>query len=137
MTSGSGGPPTVPTPPSAVLYPGVDVPSAAPKVGGTVGYRERETLPAKSVVKVTLYDATRPEAPLTLSEVEIVTRGEQAPIPFELPYRPEEIDPRNIYAVRAEIQVDGRLAWVTDQVFGVLTRGRGREVQVVVVPTAR
>ena len=58
-----------------------------------------------------------------LGRVEIVTRGEQVPVPFAVGYDPAAIDPRGRYTVQATITVAGRVAYRTTTAHAVLTSG--------------
>ena len=105
---------------------------------GNVVYRQRIALPPDAVVKVSLLDISRADAPaVTLSQQTIPSNGQQVPIPFRLAYTPQAIDARHTYAVRAEIRTaGGSLAWTTDTVHPALTNGAptdGIDVNVVQV----
>ena len=95
------------------------------RVTGTVTYRERIALLPGSVVRVTLQDVSRADAPATvLAEQTITTAGENVPIPFELSYDPAHIDPRHRYVVRAEIRDGaGALQWTSDTAYPTITVG--------------
>jgi membrane-bound inhibitor of C-type lysozyme len=65
----------------------------------------------------------------------IETQGAQVPIPFELTYDPAKIDPRFTHAVSARITTDGKLTWISDTRYNVLTRDTPMTgVDIVVVP---
>jgi uncharacterized lipoprotein YbaY len=135
----------VPVPPETPEPPGADTaPSATEYSGvltGTVTYLVRSALPDDAVVRVQLVDVSRADAPATvLAEQEIVTGGQQVPIPFELQYDPAAIDPRFTYAVQARIEIGGQLAFINTTAHQVLTRGNpATDVEVLVepVPAAR
>ena len=95
------------------------------RLTGTVTYRERIALPPGSVVRVTLQDVSRADAPADiLATWTLTTSGENVPIPFEVSYDPAQVDPRNRYVVRAEIR-DGAdsLLWTSDTAYPVITEG--------------
>jgi copper homeostasis protein (lipoprotein) len=55
----------------------------------------------------------------------------QVPIRFEIPYDPARIDQNHSYSVRARILIGERLLFATDQIYPVLTRGHGNDVQMM------
>jgi uncharacterized lipoprotein YbaY len=125
--------------PPAQAAPTVTAAPAAAYSGvmtGTVTYRVRSALPEDAVVRVTLEDVSRADAPATvLAQQEIVTGGKQVPIPFELKYDPAGIEERSTYAVRARIEIGGKLAFTSTTVNQVLTRGNpATGVEVLVEP---
>ena len=95
------------------------------RLTGTVTYRERIALLPGSVVRVTLQDVSRADAPAEVVDSQTVTTsGENVPIPFTLTYDPMQIDPRHRYTVRAEIRDGaGGLLWTSDTAYSVLTGG--------------
>jgi len=108
-------------------------PTHSKTVTGSVTYRERIALPPSSVVKVRLVDVSRADAPATLiGEQLIKTAGQQVPFPFEIAYDPKRIEERFTYAVQARIEDEGgRLLFISDRHFPVLTRGAGQHVDLV------
>lgn len=107
-------------------------------VTGTVTYRPRIALPPNAVVEVQLVDVSRADAPaITLASQSIITGGRQVPIPFELIYNPDQIDPRMTYAVQARITVDGELQFINTRRFSVISQGNPNQVEVVVDPVRR
>jgi len=103
-------------------------------VRGQASYRERLALRPGSVFEASLEDVSRADAPADiLGSVKFETPG-QIPIKFEIPFDPAKIDERHAFAVRARIAcADGRLMFTTDTVYPVLTRGAGREVDLLVM----
>jgi putative lipoprotein len=103
---------------------------------GRVTYRTRAALPAGAVIDVRLLDVSRMDAPATLlGRVEIVTRGEQVPVPFTIGYDAAAIDSRFRYTVQVTITVEGRVAYRTTTAHPVLTNGApATNVEVVVEP---
>lgn len=109
---------------------------------GIVTYRPRVALPAGAVIEVRLLDVSgadpstslRAGAPAdTLARVEIVTRGEQVPVAFSLPYDPDAIQPRRRYVVHATIAVEGRVAWRTTTQHPVFVDGAAPASAVTIV----
>ena len=95
------------------------------RLTGTVTYRERIALLPGSVVRVTLQDVSRADAPAEAIDGQtITTSGENVPIPFTLTYDPAQIDLRHRYTVRAEIRDGaGGLLWTSDTAYPVITGG--------------
>lgn len=107
-------------------------------VTGTVTHRVRMALVPNTVVEVQLVDVSRADAPaIVLASQSIVTGGRQVPIPFELVYNPDQIDPRMTYAVQARITVDGELQFINTRRFAVISQGNPNQVEVVVDPVRR
>jgi putative lipoprotein len=103
------------------------------QVTGTVTYRVRMILPADAVVRVDLVDISRQGAPaLTIGLQEIETRGQQVPIPFEIVYKPADIDPMHTYAVQARILLGGRPFFTNTTTYNVITNGVVINIEVVV-----
>jgi uncharacterized lipoprotein YbaY len=130
----------VPVPPATPEPAGKDAAPVATELSGvltgTVTYLVRSALPDDAVVQVQLVDVSLADAAATvLAEQEIVTGGQQVPIPFELQYDPAVIDPRFTYAVQARIEIGGQLAFINTTMHQVLTRGNPvTNIEVVVEP---
>lgn len=104
-------------------------------ISGTVTYRQRSALPATAVLTVKLVDVSRQDvSSTTIAEQRIETAGKQVPFSFEMAYDRSKIVERNRYAVQAEIRDSGRLLFITDTNYPVLTQGNPRTVEIVVVP---
>jgi len=89
---------------------------------GTVTYLQRIALPPGSVIEVQLEDVSRADAAAEIiASQTITTSGENVPIPFELTYDPAQIEPRNRYALRARITIEGDLRWINTENQPVLT----------------
>ena len=105
------------------------------RVTGTVTYLARVALPPTAVVKVQLIDVSRADAPaVTLGEQIISTGGKQVPFFFEIPYDPAKIEANHTYAVQARIEEDGRLRFINDQRYAVITRNAPMHVDMVLRP---
>lgn len=118
---------------SARVEPLLEQPALSGKVTGSVTYRERIALPPDAVVQVALLDVSRVDAAATVISEQTIVPGQAVPIPFELPYDPQAIDSRLVYAVRATIKVGENSLFVTDTHYPVLTRGHGEQVDLVLV----
>lgn len=107
----------------------------AARVTGTVTYLQRSALPPTATIQVQLADVSRADAPaVVLAEQRIDAQGRQVPFPFELTYDPSRIDPRMTYAVQARIEAGGRLLFINDTRYAVITRGAPTRVEIVVRP---
>lgn len=109
---------------------------AQESLSGTVTTRERVVLPADSVLVVRLLDATRGDmAAYTVAEQRIVANP--LPARFDLRYRFGDINPSGTYYVQAQVEQGGRVIFINDQNYSVLTRNSpNRNVLVNMVPTS-
>jgi putative lipoprotein len=105
--------------------------SSSRMVRGTATYRERMALPPGAVLEATLEDITRADAPGKVIGRARVDHPRTPPIRFAIPYDPSRIDPRRRYAVRAQILVDEKPFFITDESYPVLTGGNGNEVELL------
>lgn len=103
----------------------VPPPGAQSRLTGSVTYRERMALPPDATIAVRLEDVSRADAPATvIAEQKIVAEGRQVPIPFELSYAPEGIEPNRRHALRAEIRdAEGTLLFTTTTQHAALVAG--------------
>ena len=94
-------------------------------VTGTITYMEKIAIPAEGVVvTVKIEDVSRADAPaITIGQQVIENPGHQVPIPFEIEYNSADIDERYVYALRARIEVDGKLWFINTSRYAVITRG--------------
>jgi putative lipoprotein len=110
-----------------------EAPAAANLVTGTVGYRERIMLPPSAVVKVQLVDVSRADAPaMVIGEQSFDIGGKGAPYQFMIAYDPAKIEANHTYAVQARIEVGGKLRFISDQRYPVITRGAPTKVDILV-----
>ena len=106
-------------------------------VTGTVSYLPRIAMPPNAILEVQLVDVSRADAPaIVLASQGTVFGDRQVPIPFELVYDSEQIDPRFSYAVQARIIVDGQLRFVNTSRVAVITQGNPTTVEVQVDPVS-
>ena len=107
-------------------------------VTGTVNYLPRIAMPSNAVLEVSLVDVNRADASAeVLASQSTIFDDHQVPIPFELVYSPDQIDPRLSYAVKARILVDGQLQFINTSQFAVITRGNPTYVDVRVDSVSR
>ena len=97
---------------------------------GSVAYRERVALPPDAVVEVWLLDVSPLIVPLALiAETTVPSQGRQVPIPFELRYDPQKIQPDHIYGVKAAIRSAEQILFETMTVHRVITQGNPSQVE--------
>jgi putative lipoprotein len=109
--------------------------ASSARVSGTVSYLQRIALPPSATITVRLVDVSRMDAPaIVLGEQIINAGGKQVPFSFEISYDPARIDPRFTYAVQARIEDAGKLLFITDTRYAVITRGAPNRVDMVLRP---
>ena len=98
--------------------------SSTSTVTGTITYAEKITLPEEGVVvTVKIEDVSRADAPAVTIGQQVIENPNQVPIPFEIEYNPADIDERYVYALRARIEVEGKLWFINTSRYAVITRG--------------
>ena len=103
-------------------------------VSGTVTYRERIALTPGAKLIVQIRDTTYADASAELIAEQVITDPGQVPISFDVDYDPDDIDSRSTYSVSALIEEsDGRLAFINDTAYDVITRGYPKRVDMVLV----
>ena len=103
-------------------------------VTGTVTYRERIALSPGATLEVQLRDVSLQDAASRLIAEQVIQNPGQVPIKFKIEYNRDDLDPRNTYAVQARIQEsDGRLAFINDTAYDVITRGNPDNVDMLLV----
>lgn len=108
-------------------------------VAGNVTYRPRIALPPDAVVRVTVEDVSRADAPsTTLADTTINTDRRQVPIPFSISVDRSRLEAGHRYAVRAQIlDNSGALMWTTDTVHPVDADSEAvNDLELVVVQVA-
>lgn len=104
-------------------------------VRATVTYRSETLLPSGAHVKVSLVDISRADAPATVvSSEDRVTTGNQIPFAFALPFVLDQIPMNARLAVRATIEVEGKLIFTSTEVYPVVTQGAPKQVAVILQP---
>jgi putative lipoprotein len=130
---------------AALLMAGCSTSNVAPpgggagaRVTGTVAYRERIALPPDAVIKLQLVDVSRADAPaVVIGEQVFEAGGRQVPFAFEIPYDPSKIDERMSYAVQARIEEGGRLRFISDRRYPVITRDAPTKVDLMLRSVGR
>ena len=103
-------------------------------VSGTVTYRERIALTPDATLIVQIRDTSYADASAELIAEQVISDPGQVPISFEVDYHPDDIDSRNTYSVSARIEEsDGRLAFINDTAYDVITGGNPNWVDMVLV----
>ncbi len=118
---------------TAVTTPTAD-PDANASVSGTVTYRERIALSPGAVVTVQLRDTSLMDVASELIAEQVINNPGQVPISFDVRYNSGGINPRNTYSIQARItESDGRLAFINDTAYDVITRGNPTRIDMVLV----
>jgi putative lipoprotein len=105
------------------------------EIAGSVVYRQRIALPPGSVVEVSIADASDPDvARAIVGKTEIVTRGQQVPLPFRVEYDASSIVPGHRYQARVRVMVGGRVRWTNDTASPVINDAPTEGIVVVVAP---
>ena len=103
-------------------------------VSGSVAYRELIALSPGARLEVQLRDVSYQDAAAPPISEQVISNPGQVPIEFEIQYDPEDIDPRNTYSVQATIfESDGRMAFINDTAYEVITRGNPDRVDMLLV----
>ena len=104
------------------------------RVSGTVSYRERIALTPGATLTVQIRDTSLQDVASVLIAEQVLPNPGQVPIRFEIPYASATIEPRNTYSISARIvEADGRLAFINDTAYDVITRNHPTNVDLVLV----
>ena len=115
---------------------GEGTPSARPNasVTGAVTYRERIALSSGATLVVQLRDVSLQDTSSILIAEQVIPNPGQVPIRFKVEYNRDDLVPRNTYSLTARIEEsDGRLAFINDTAYEVITRGNPERVDMVLV----
>ena len=103
-------------------------------VTGTVTYSEQIELTPGATLIVQIRDTSYADASAELIAEQVISDPGKVPIKFEVDYDPDDIDSRNTYSVSARIEEsDGRLAFINDTAYDVITGGNPKKVNMVLV----
>ncbi|HDY8036901.1 TPA: YbaY family lipoprotein [Vibrio vulnificus] len=104
-------------------------------ISGTVFYRERIALPEDAAVTLVLEDVSLADAPAkVIAKHKFITNGKQVPLTFDLAYDSKKIIANHRYNVRARIEVNGRLRFISDTIVPVITdEANTHNVEIMVV----
>ena len=103
-------------------------------VSGSVTYRERLALTPRARLEVQLRDTSYQDAASDLIAEQVIENPGQVPIKFKVEYNRDDVDDRNTYSLQARIvEADGRLAFINDTAYDVITRGNPSKVGMLLV----
>ena len=103
-------------------------------VTGTVTYRERIALSPGATLEVQLRDVSLQDASSILIAEQVIPNPGQVPVKFKVKYKRADLDQRNTYPITARIkESDGRLAFINDTAYEVITQGNPNKVDMVLV----
>ena len=101
---------------------------------GTVTFRERIALTPGAKLIVQIRDTSYADAAAELITEQVISDPGPVPISFDVDYDPDDIESRNTYSVSARIEEsDGRLAFINDTAYDVITQGNPKRVDMVLV----
>jgi putative lipoprotein len=117
--------------PFAVSAQNVPAADAAGVVTGVATYRERIAMPKNAVFEAKLEDVSKMDAPAEPIGTAVMENPGNPPYHFSISYDPRRIVDNHTYAVRATIQIGEQLAFTSDTSYPVITRGNGKEVNIL------
>ena len=102
------------------------------RVTGTISYLQRMALPPSSLITVQLVDVSRADSPaIVIGEQFFEAGGQQVPFVFEILYDPAAIKANHSYVLKARIEIHGKLRFINDQHYAVVTRDAPSQVDMV------
>ena len=108
--------------------------SPSASVTGTITYRERIALSPGATLVVQLRDVSLQDTSSILIAEQVIPNPGQAPIKFKVKYKRRDLVQRNTYSISARIEEsDGRLAFINDTTYEVITGGNPSKVDMVLV----
>jgi uncharacterized lipoprotein YbaY/heat shock protein HslJ len=102
-------------------------------VTATATYRERIALPPDAIFEATLEDVSKPGAPATMIGRTRLEKPGQPPFRFSIQFDPAQIVEGHSYSLRARVTAGGKLMFITDQSYPVLTRGHGSHIAMMMM----
>jgi putative lipoprotein len=123
--------------PLAVLAQAPPTENTAGVVTGVATYRERMAMPKDAVLEATLSDVSKMDAPAETIGTATMENPGNPPYHFSITYDPRRIVENHAYAVRVTIKIGGHLAFASDASYPVITRGNGKEVNILLKGVAR
>jgi putative lipoprotein len=100
-------------------------------VTGVATYRERIAMPKNATFEATLADVSKMDAPAETVGTAVMENPGNPPYHFSITYDPRRIVESHTYAVRATIKIGDELAFTSDTTYPVITRGNGKEVNIL------
>ena len=123
--------------PSQLASVTVEIPSGRlpnASVSGTVTYRERLALTPAATLILEIRDVSYADGPAPLVARQTISDPGQVPIEFRVEYNRDDIEPPSTYSIGARIiEADGRLAFINDTAYEVITRGNPNTVDMLLV----
>lgn len=108
------------------------LPASLPQVTGSITWRERIALSPQAILTVRLIDVSLADAPaIVLGEQIIRPQGTQPPYSFAIAYDAARLRPGHSYAVSARVEEAGRLRFINDTRYSVLSDRAGTHVDMV------
>ncbi len=106
--------------------------AAMQKIEGSVWYRERMLLPPNAEVYVALEDVAKMDVPAdVIADIRFTPKG-GPPWDFSLTYDPARLNDKGRYALRARIEVDGRLLFINTTRIPALDHDPGTPLKIMV-----
>lgn len=81
-------------------------------ISGTVHYLQKIGLAPNSTLQVSLQDVSVADAPAKQLATQVTRNAETAGLSFNLEYSTADILPGHTYAIRAQIETEGRLIFI-------------------------
>ncbi len=123
--------------PLAALAQAPPTENTAGVISGVATYRERIAMPKDAVLEATLLDVSKMDAPAESIGTATMENPGNPPYHFSITYDPRRIVENHAYSVRATIKIGGQLALTSDASYPVITRGNGKEVNILLKGVAR
>jgi len=104
------------------------------KVSGVLIATPDVALPEGAIAYITLLDVSpRQDVETNIIARQTITDLNQLPISFELSYNPDQIHPDHLYAIQAQVTIEGRVVLRNRSAYPVITQGSPSMVKVLVV----
>jgi putative lipoprotein len=101
-------------------------------IEGSVWYRERMALPPNAEIHIFLEDVARMDVPSqSIATTSLVPEG-GPPWDFSLAYDPRKLHDRGRYVLRARIEADGQLLFISTEQIPAFSRDAGSPVEILV-----
>ena len=123
--------------PQVALAQNAPADEAAGVVTGVATYRERIAMPKDAVFEATLADVSKMDAAAETLGTAVMENPGNPPYHFSITYDPRRIVENHAYAVRATIKIGDQLAFTSDTTHPAITRGNGKEVNILLKSAAR
>ncbi|MDX1554725.1 MAG: YbaY family lipoprotein [Xanthomonadales bacterium] len=100
-------------------------------IRGTLTYVGDHILAPESTIKIELIDVSQADAKATVVADTVLQKIGQPPLPYELRYDMNQIEPGKHYALRANVMEQKRLMFISDQAYPVLRDERQGPVDIL------